>query len=469
MSNRVIWSPQPQQIAFQRRREYEVFFGGAAGGGKSDVLLAEGLRQVEIPHYRGIIFRKTFPQLSDLIDRSYEIYMRAFPKAKYNGTQHAWTFPSGAKIYFGNMDNVRGKYNYQGKHYDYIGFDELTQFSWDEYAYMMSRNRPNGPGTRVYLRATGNPGGIGHAWVKERFITPVPPMTTIKDRYEVVDPDGKVLSFTGERLFVPSSVFDNKALLGNDPNYLARLAALPEADKQALLYGSWDAFEGQVFTEWTNDPAHYQDRRWTHVIDPFDIPAHWKVYRTFDWGYSKPFAVLWYAVDTDGKMYFIREMYGWNGTPDHGAKWEPSQIAREIKRVESEDLLLKGKRINGVADPAIFQENGGESIAAIMEKERVYWRPGDHKRLPGKMQIHYRLAFDPEGRPLLQFFSACRNIIRTLPNLVYDDVDVEDVNTHQEDHLYDCVRYACMDHITPARKAYTKSPVYDDPLDLNTD
>ena len=396
-----------------------------------------------------------------------EIYKGSFPKARYNGSNHAWTFPSGAKIYFGNLENKRGKYNYQGKHYDYIGFDELTQFTQDEYMYLMSRNRPNGPGTRVYIRATGNPGGIGHAWVKERFITAAPPLTTITDEYEVIDPSGKKLTYQAERVFVPSTVFDNAALLGNDPQYLARLASLPEAEKQALLYGSWDAFEGQVFAEWRNDPAHYQDRKWTHVVEPFPIPEHWTIFRAFDWGYSRPFAVLWCAINTKGKMYFLRELYGWDGTPDHGVKWEPRQVARKIREIEAEDPQLRGHKIYGVADPAIFAEDGGESISASMERERVYWYPADHTRIAGKMQIHYRLAFDENGDPMVQFFNTCRNIIRTLPSLVYDLIDVEDVDTKQEDHLYDALRYACMRHIIPARAMHKPKPKEDDPLDLH--
>ena len=395
-----------------------------------------------------------------------EIYKGSFPKARYNGSNHAWTFPSGAKIYFGNLENKRGKYNYQGKHYDYIGFDELTQFTQDEYMYLMSRNRPNGPGTRVYIRATGNPGGIGHACVKERFITAAPPLTTITDEYEVIDPTGKKLTYQAERVFVPSTVFDNAALLGNDPQYLARLASLPEAEKQALLYGSWDAFEGQVFAEWRNDPAHYQDRKWTHVVEPFPIPEHWTIFRAFDWGYSRPFAVLWCAINTKGKMYFLRELYGWDGTPDHGVKWEPRQVARKIREIEAEDPQLRGHKIYGVADPAIFAEDGGESISASMERERVYWYPADHTRIAGKMQIHYRLAFDENGDPMVQFFNTCRNIIRTLPSLVYDLIDVEDVDTKQEDHLYDALRYACMRHIIPARAMHKPKPKGDDPLDL---
>lgn len=158
MSSNVIWKPQAKQILMMSRAEDEGLYGGAAGGGKSDYMVAEALRQVEIPNYRGLILRKTFPELTDLIDRSTEIYSKAFPKAKYNDSKHVWKFPSGAKIYFGSLQHTKDKYKYQGKRYDFIGFDELTQFTWEEYSYLMSRNRAGGPGTRVYMRATANPG-----------------------------------------------------------------------------------------------------------------------------------------------------------------------------------------------------------------------------------------------------------------------------------------------------------------------
>ena len=176
----VIWQPQPRQRAFMERPEPEALYGGAAGGGKSDALVIEALRQVHIPHYRALILRKTFPQLSDLVDKSMNYYRRAFPGAQYNATSHVWVFPSGAKIYFGSMQYTKDRTNYQGKAFDFIGFDELTHFEWEEYSYMMSRNRPTGPGTRVYMRATTNPGGVGHGWVKERFITPAPPGTPLQ-------------------------------------------------------------------------------------------------------------------------------------------------------------------------------------------------------------------------------------------------------------------------------------------------
>ena len=467
----IIWKPQPRQAVFMARSEYEVLYGGAAGGGKSDALLCEALRQVHIPHYRAIIFRKTYPQLSELIDRSQAIYRMAFPQARYNGSGHVWTFPSGAKIYFGNMQREADRINYQGKRYDFIGFDELTHFTWNEYSYMFSRNRPSrNPGssekTRVYIRATTNPGGIGHGWVKSRFIDVAPPMTPVTEEMTVKQPGGGEKVFRRSRVFVPSTVFDNPALLEADPNYMANLAMLPEAEKQALLYGSWESFSGQVFREWRNDPKHYEDQLWTHVIKPFQIPAHWVIYRGFDFGYTRPFSVGWYAADEEGRMYRIAEFYGTTGVPNEGARMNADEIAREIVRIEKEDPNLRGKRINGIADPAITQKQGGETIAELMAKEGVYWDSADNQRLAGKMQFHYRFTFGEDGRPMLYVFDTCRHFIRTIPELVYDEKRVEDVDTTCEDHIYDECRYVLMERPIAPRAKVKPPEAQDDPLDL---
>ena len=186
----VVWPPQAKQEVWMRRGEYESLYGGAAGGGKSDAMVVEALRQANIPHYKGLIVRKTYPELEELIEKSMGYYPRAFPGAKYNASAHAWRFPSGAKILFGSMQHAKDRTKYQGRAFDFVGFDELTHFTWDEYSYLFSRNRPNGPGTRVYIRATANPGGVGHGWVKQRFITAGPPLKTLWEAVVVKFPDG---------------------------------------------------------------------------------------------------------------------------------------------------------------------------------------------------------------------------------------------------------------------------------------
>lgn len=465
----VIWTPQPKQILMQQRPEYEGFYGGAAGGGKSDYLLAEALRQVHIPHYMGIIFRKTYPQLSELIDRSRWLYSRSFPRAKYNGTEHCWTFPSGAKIYFGNMNRPSDKINYQGKRYDFIGFDELTHFTWEEYSYLYSRNRPSGKGTRVYRRATGNPGGIGHGWVKQYFVRAGEPMKPIKTTLEIIGPDNKLITLSRKKIFVPSSVFDNKALLESDPNYLANLAMMSEQDKDALLYGDWDSFAGQVFMEWRDTPEAYDTQKWTHVINDFDIPKDWKIYRGFDFGYSKPFSVGWYALDHDARLYRIRECYGCTSVPNTGIMITPQEIAQRIKDIEATDENIRGRKIIGIADPSIFDKSRGESVGEMMEKCGVYFDKADNTRIAGKMQYHYRFAFDAIGMPMLYIFKSCSDFIRTLPSLVYDEKKVEDIDTTQEDHIYDECRYVLMEHPLNPRKNVLQTPPQEDPLNIFAD
>ena len=428
----------------------------------------EGLRQVNIPHYKGLILRKTYPQLTELIERSLALYPRAIPGAKYNDSKHVWAFPSGAKIYFGSMQHVKDRTKYQGKSYDFIGFDELTHFTWQEYSYMFSRNRPSGTGTRVYMRATGNPGGIGHGWVKGRFVTAGQANKPIADEYGIRTPDGREIKLQRSRIFIPSSVYDNKALLDNDPFYLANLAMLPEAERNALLYGDWNSFSGQVFCEWRDDPNGYDNHKYSHVIHPFRIPIQWRIYRGFDFGYTKPFSVGWYAVDEEKRLYRIAEYYGCTGEPNTGTRLTPHEIAEGIKELEHTHPLLKGREIYGIADPSIFDKSRGESIAEMMESHPYYvlWERGDNTRLAGKMQFHYRLAFDDEGKSMFYCFDTCRHFIRTIPNLVYDESKVEDIDTRQEDHIYDECRYVFMGNPITPRQTVPQLVALDDPLDL---
>jgi hypothetical protein len=312
------------------------------------------------------------------------------------------------------MQHTKDRTKYQGKRYDFIGFDELTHFTYDEYSYLFSRNRPNGPNMRTYIRSTANPGGVGHGWVKSRFITVAPPRTTIRATVKVRMPDGNIEKFVRTRIFIPATVFDNAKLLDNDPEYIAKLAMMPEDERNALLYGDWNSFAGQVFWEWRNDPERYDDQEWTHVIKPIPIPAHWPIIRGFDFGYTRPFSVGWFAVDEQGCMYHFAEYYGCKGAPNVGIKLHPGQIAQEIKRIENEHPLLKGKSITGIADPSIWDESRGASVANMMASEGVYFGKGDSTHIAGKMQVHFRLAFGDSGRPMLYVFDTCKNFIRTM-------------------------------------------------------
>ncbi len=416
----------------------EVLFGGAAGGGKSYGQLADALvYALRYPKSRQLILRRTFPELEhSIIFTSLQFYPKRV--GKYSGSKHMWEFLNGSLIEFGYCAAEKDVLRYQGAEYDVVRFDELTHFTEEQYTYLLSRIRGVNPYPKQ-MKSSTNPGGIGHGWVKRRFIDGQKPGEEFTD--------GK----TGAtRVFIPSFVQDNVFLMRADEGYQKRLEQLPEAERKALLYGQWDIFDGQVFTEWQNNPQGYRTRRYSHVIEPFAIPKHWRRFRTFDFGYSKPFAVSWFALDEDGRAYNYRELYGCTGTPDTGVRWTAQRIAKEIREIEERED--KDCTIAGFADPAIWNATGsGEgSIAEMMERQGVYFEKGKNDRLAGKMQVHYRLAFDEEGLPMLYVFDTCRNMIRTLPQLRYDSVNPEDVDTRQEDHLYDALKYFLMsDPIAP--------------------
>ncbi|EAX47548.1 protein of unknown function DUF264 [Thermosinus carboxydivorans Nor1] len=403
----------------------------------SDALVIEALRQVAHPRYRAVIFRRTLTEASELIDRSRLYYPAA--GGVWREQQKEWKFPSGAIIRFRYLENVGDELRYQGHEYQYIAFDELTHFDERQYLYLLSRCRTSDPALRCYVRAASNPGGPGHHWVKARFIDVAPPGKTY------VDP---VTGLT--RCFVPARVFDNPILLRADPLYLKRLESLPEAERKALLLGDWDAFAGQVFSEWRRD---------VHVVEPFAIPAGWLRFRAMDWGFSKPYCILWFAVDYNGVIYVYRELYGLKpGCVDVGTQETAREVAQKVKAAEDWknfiadegvklETQLSGEKIAyGVADPACWAKTGhdGPSIAETFASEGVFWKPADNDRLQGKMQVHLRLrGWGPE-RPGLKVFNTCTNLIRTLPALCYDAHRPEDVDTTQEDHAYDALRYGLM-------------------------
>lgn len=419
--------PNEKQKLFLSAKQKYIAYGGARGGGKSwSVRTKATLLACRYPGIRILIMRRTYPELqANHIEIMKADLTPAF--GRYNQTEKQLTFRSGSIIKFMYCKNDADLNNIQGHEYDVIFIDEATNMTEKQLRAITACCRGvNDFPKHVYF--TMNPGGPGHGFIKRLFID-----RRFNDRE---NPD--------EYTFIQALVDDNTALMEAQPDYVAQLEALPGKLREAWRFGRWDVFEGQVFGEFVDASEHYKDRVQTHVIEPFKIPDSWKIYRGFDWGYAKPFSVGWYAIDHDNVMYRFREMYGCTGEADRGVEWTVQRVANEIRRIEETDAQLKGRQITGIADPAIWQEDGGESIAETMQRQRVYFHKADHKRLPGKMQCHYRLAFNDEGIPRFYVFNTCKHFIRTIPALIYSETDVEDVDTKMEDHIYDEWRYVCM-------------------------
>lgn len=419
--------PNEKQKLFLADHHKYVAFGGARGGGKSwSVRCKCKLLAARYPGIKQMIMRRTYPELyaNHIKPLLAELPIGSY---KYNDSKKELTFVNGSQVLFRYCNNDKDLLNYQGTETDILYVDEATQFTEEQFKILNACVRGvNGFPKRTYL--TCNAGGIGHQWVKRLFI---------KRQYrEDENPE--------EYSFIQSLVTDNKILLQQQPDYLKQLEALPPKLKEAWLYGNWDIFEGMFFEDFVDDIYHYDDHIRSHVINPFEIPDHWNIYRSFDWGYAKPFSCGWWAVDTDGVAYRILELYGCTKNPNEGVKWTPDKVFTEIHKVETEHRWLKGKKIIGVADPAIWDAQTGESLAERAAKHQVYFSKGDHERLAGWMQVHYRLAFDENGYAMMYIFSNCKAFIRTIPLLQYDEHHVEDLDTDGEDHVADEVRYFCM-------------------------
>ena len=445
--------PSEKQKLFLRDHHKHVGYGGSRGGGKSWSVRAKAIRlALYHPGIKIMIIRRTYPELMANHVKPLKALLHCGTKeaaATYNDSKKEMRFPNGSEILFGYCSSEQDVDRYQGLELDVLFLDEATMLSEEQIKKLTACVRGvNQYPKRIYY--TMNPGGKGHAYIKRIFI----------DRDFVA----------GERpedySFIQATVYDNTALMKSYPEYVHELEALPEALRKAWLEGDWDSFVGQVFSEWRNNPDGYQSRRWSHVIDDFQIDRSCKIYRGFDFGYSKPFAVVWIAVDHYGKMFLFKEWYGCTRQADTGVQMQPREIAQKIREIEKTDPVLKGQKITGIADPAIWQNTTGESIADMMEREGVYFTKGDHTRLAGLMQMHYRLAFDGDGLPMMYVFKSCRHTIRTLPTLIYDERHPEDVDTTMEDHIYDAIRYVLMENPINPRKSAIWTPPQEDPLDL---
>ena len=402
------------QEDFLAAGETDVLYGGAAGGGKSYAMLVDPLRFAHRSAHRGLIIRRSMPELRELIDKSRELYPKAFPGCKYKEVEKLWNFPSGAKIEFGFLERDADVYRYQGQAYSWIGFDEIThlptEFSWN---YLASRLRTTDSEITCYMRCTANPGGAGATWVKKRYIDPSPPHESFEGA------DGLT------RKFIPARLQDNP-FLATDGRYEKMLQALPPTQRQQLLEGNWDVAEGAAFTEFMPQ---------LHVITPFEIPVHWERVKGIDYGYASESACVWGAVDpSDGTLIIYRELYqkGLLGT----------ELADLITNMELQDPFS----VQGVLDTACWSRTGttGPTIGETLQRAGHKLRRADKNRIQGKIQIHEYLKVMQSGRPRIQILNTCPNLIRELQSIPLDKRNPEDVDTHAPDHAYDALRYLIM-------------------------
>lgn len=452
-----MWRPQKgaQFVAWTADWCDELFYGGERGGGKSDLQI--GFQEDGALTYgkawRGIMFRKTFPELEELQARALEVFpaegavFKTQASAEYPFSS-CWYWPNGASVKMRYIEAEKDYGRYHGHQYTGISFDEVTEYATPAGLMKMLSTLRSAYGVPCRMRATGNPGGIGHVWVKGRYISVAPTLQPYKD------PE---TGFT--RMFVPSKLSDNQILVQNDPGYRSRILAATGGNKalrEAWLEGNWDIVAGAFFDNIT--PAMY--------LPPWTPPKHWTRFRSMDWGSAKPFSVGWWAIADDdtyverrdgtevvvprGALVRYREWYGCKpDEPNVGLKLDAEVVARGIKQREQSETVDEQL---SVADPSMWKEDGGPSIAERMVKAiqnadgtagGPRFRPADNTRIAGWQQVRARINGDGE-RPALYVTDNCLDWKRTFPACQHDKDRVEDVDTDGEDHAADDTRYACM-------------------------
>lgn len=412
---KVLFHPnEGPQTEFLAAGEKDVLYGGAAGGGKSFAMIVDPLRYCHKKAHRALILRRSMPELREMIDKSRELYPQAFPGAKFREVEKLWNFPSGAKVEFGFLERDADVYRYQGQAYSWIGFDEIThlptEFSWN---YLASRLRTTDPEIQTYLRCTANPGGVGAHWVKRRYIEPSESNT----------------SFTGTdgltRKFIPAKLADNP-YLANDGVYEQMLKSLPPIQRRQLLEGNWEVAEGAAFVEF--DPN-------VHVITPFELPIAWERVKGIDYGYASESCCLWGTIDiNDGTLIIYRELY------------KKGLTGEELGAIIGDMELVDPFSVPGVLDTAAWAKTGttGPTVGEALVRAGHKLRRADKNRIQGKIQIHEFLKVRENGRPKLQIFNTCPNLIRELQSIPLSKTNPEDVDTHASDHAYDALRYMIM-------------------------
>lgn len=454
-----IWAPQyGSQVSFMLASSiFEVLYEGTRGPGKTDCLIMDFLQHVGKGYgaeWKGILFRQTYKQLSDVITKTKKWFRLLFPDAEYNIANHTWTFAGGEQLLLRHMKTEDDYLNYHGHAYPWIAFEELCNWPNDKcYRVMMSCCRSTKPGMPRCYRATTNPYGPGHNWVKSRFRLPQSRGKVIRDSYTNGEKDPPRVAIHGD-------IYENKILLHTDPDYISKIraAARNPSELAAWIEGSWDIVAGGMFDDlWIGQ---------THVVPTVpmrEIPKGWKIDRGFDWGSSKPFSVCWFAESNGeafeygghrygpvrGDTYMVQEWYGWNGTRNEGVRMLASAIGQGIADRE-EDWGVKNRVKPGPADASIYDEQNDNNIARDMSKAGAKFQPADKgpgSRKQGWEQIRKMLKAaipqlrGPRETPGLFIMDCCQQAIETLPCLPRDDKDLDDVNTASEDHIADTLRY----------------------------
>ena len=428
--------PSERQREFFLSRARHTAYGGARGGGKSWAMRRKFI--LLALRYHGLnllLLRRTLPELREnhLIPMQRELYSFAV----YNSAERVFRFPNGSRIKLGYCDTMQDVYQYQGQEYAVIGLEEATHFTEEQMRFLTTCNRTTRKDFSPRMYYTCNPGNVGHAWVKRLFI----------DRLYAENEN------PNDYLFIPARIYDNKVLLDADPNYIRQLEALPEELRRAHLDGDWDVHAGQYFREFSRD---------RHVIEPFEIPSWWRRFRSMDWGYNDPCCVLWHAVDGENRVYTYRELY-----------------VRETRAGEVASMVLelsRGESISyTVASPDMWQKRGavlsgaggfeGETLAELFTSSGLSLTPADNSRVPGWNRVRDFLAVAPDGRPNWLCFSDCRNLIRQLPALQFDQHNREDA-ADGDDHAPEALRYALMSRPHAGRQPIIRKAKAYDPLSL---
>ena len=410
-----------------------LLYGGAAGGGKTDWLVwhADQLSR-RYPGHSTLALRRTFPQLKDsLMRRSIEKIDQ--DGADYKVGEKEWVYDNGSTIRFGYCDAEDDYRHYLSAEYDCVLFEELTEFSRLQFQMLRSRcrttARKRAMGIRPHVAAATNPGQVGHEWVKDFFVK----ATNHGERIAT-----QTIEALGQRKeltvgFVPARVSDNPHI---DPDYIFNLASLPDIQRRQYLDGDWDIFEGQYFTEWSND---------VHVVPPFAVPPFWHRIRGLDYGFAAPFCCLWGAIDPDGNIWIYREAYSKGLTAT-----EQGKVVVERSTMRDGEAVRPEKIDYSVADPSIWNRTGtGLSIAQQYQAAGLHCRKAMNARVDGWSRVRDWLRASPDPAnprfgPTLRVFSTCENLIRTLPLMIFDDTHPEDLDTNLEDHAADALRYLLM-------------------------